>query len=817
MEGNATNKEDCEDIQGISVPQDNEKVTDVTHFESDAIQCAEVVSTNMSTIRPEGDIDSLKTYLKRPFLFRTGTFQTAPGAQETLNIAAHNDLVSVLGQNNLDRMTGAKGFRATICFKLVVTATPFHQGIAALSFQYGLASSFNGRRGNFPYLCTNLPHVKIDLAEQTSVELRVPYIAAVEYFPVDVTAQDGFNVNFGTIALTRLTTFRLAASQVAARYSLYTWLEDVELIGAYPYDLATVNLQAGQAAESSADKLVSKGLSATAKIASGLTGIPYIGGAMRTTAWFARAAAGLASAFGYSRPVDETIIRRKAIIGYMGESHCDLPSSSVVASPFQTNALAVGVVGGNDIDEMSFNNILSKPAMIYRKVFAPTIATGDLLYASIVSPSCFWYRDNAGSGNIGYPANATLTTSCFAPSHLCYLGSNFRYWRGGFKFTFEFSKTKMHGGRIMISYTPGTSATLNGPITTIQDVPVASTTGVQMTGYSKMFDLRDSSVVEFEVPYINESPYTLYTGSIGTLAVQVISALNSPTSTSDNIDMLVYVEALPNFEFAGLAPSMLDATDFRSDNVTSGVYLQAGGVSHTPDASQYVVGEKFSSVKQLLMIPDWHVFDQANNTFLNFTLGPWFRKDYLPIITGTSPISNTASAVWYGSKCGRMQEMFSFVQGSTEWTAITDDPDGDANGITVSVVPNDGNATVVGPGSLYNRALVETSGHLVVEQRGAVRVRVPSFMKYQRIPHYPYRQGAGVSQTTAPGTYNVGLSFGSHLYNMRIRNNTGLTRRVALGRAAGDDASVGQYIGPPLCNLFQATAANSPNPSTLPF
>lgn len=818
VNGNATQVRDCDEIEGISVPNKTESITQESHYVSEATQCATISGYNRGTVMTDGDIHDIKKYLSRPAAWRSGTFDTSPGVQEIASFSTITDINNLIGSLSVQRMEGAKGFRATLVFKVVVSSTPFHQGIAALSFQYGLATASNGRRGNFPYLATNLPHVKLDLAEETSAELRVPYVCAVEYFPVDASAQDNFNNNFGTFALTRLTTFRLAASQGAARYNIYTWLEDVELIGAYPFEVTSVILQAGADSEAHASGLVSRGLSAVASVASGLTVVPRLGPIMGKTEWFARNLAGVASAFGYSKPVDETIVQRKTVIGYGGESHVDLPTPALIAGPFQSNKVAVGNVGGSDVDEMSFNNILSKPAMIYRKEFTSSVAAGDTLYVGIVSPSCMWFRNNAGSGNIGIPGNATTTTSCFAPSHLMYIGSNFRMWRGGFKYTFQFSKSKMHGGRVVISYVPGSAQAQNSPISNTQDIPVAGAGGVAMNAYTKMFDLRDSSVVEFEVPYINESPYTLMNGCIGTITVHCASPLNSPSTTANIIDMLVYVEALPGFEFAGLCPSMLDATDFRSDNTgNTGVYLQAGGVKHSNDASQYVIGERFTSVKQLAMIPDWHVFDQTNATFINLTLGPWFRKNYLPQISGTTPIANNAQAVWYASKCGRMQEMFSFVYGSTDWTLITDNPDSSSTGITVFAAPNDGNQTVVGPGSLYNKSLTEVCGHWIVEQRGAIRVRVPTYGKYQRIPHYVYRLGAGSNETTAPGTYGVALTFANHLYGARIRNNTGVTRRIALGRAAGDDATMGQYIGPPLCNFFQSTATVPPNPSTLPF
>jgi hypothetical protein len=622
-------------------------------------------------------------------------------------------------------------------------------------------------------------------------------------------------------------------------------LEDVELIGAYPFSTTSVNLQSGDNVKAVAKKvsshamvaakeyisgkltpahaelrksgLISKGLDTVSRVAGYASFVPGLSAIAGPTAWFTRVASKAASAFGYSKPADETVVQRVAPYGYVGDSHIDIPTPAFKAAPFQSNTVAVGSVGATDEDEMALDYILSKPAMIYRKTFSTTANVGDLIYAGIVSPSCMWFRDNAGNGNIAFPATATLTTSCFAPSHFCYIGSGFRYWRGSFKYIFQFSKSKMHAGRVLITFVPGTSESVNAPITTIQDVPTASVAGVQMTGYSKMFDLRDSSVVEFEVPYIHQAPYTLYTGSIGTISVQVVSPLNAPGNAADTIDMLVYVAGEPGFEFAMLKPSMLDATNFRSDQTSTGVYTQAGGVSTTEDASQFVIGERFTSVKQVAMVPDWHVFDQINNTFINFTLTPWFKRDYLPIIVGGQPISNTAQTVWYGSKCGRMQEMYAFTYGSAAWTIITDDPDGSATGVSVFTAPTDGNSLVTGNGSLYNYNLAGPNGQTIYENRGSLRMVVPAWGKYQRIPHQVYYQGTSPTLNTAPVEINSGIAFITHYYNARVRNNTGATRRVAVGKAAADDATMGQYIGPPLVNLFQSTATVAPNASNLPF
>ncbi|APG79003.1 hypothetical protein 2 [Changjiang picorna-like virus 6] len=791
------------------------KTTAVTMFQNEADVCAEVNASANPTIVPDDDIGDLKKYLSRPFPWRSGSFTASPGAQETFNISSLGNVTTVFGQGIFDKMEGALGFRATFCFKVVVTATPFHQGVAAISFQYGNISAGNNTRGSFYYLAPNLPHVKLDIAEQTSATLKVPFISACEYWPLKSEAED-WNVNMGTFAITRLTSFRLTGTQTAPRYTVYTWLEDVELVGAYPYATKTVTFQAGLDAELRESKLVSRGLTTVSKIAGSLTQVPIIGPIAGHTAWFSRLLSGAASSFGYSRPVDETVVRRKMIVGYAGESHVDMPSSSFKATPFQTNKLAVGKLGGNGIDEMSFEHILAKPSYIYRKQFDSTGAVGDLLYCSIVSPSCFWYRDNVGTGNIGLPPNATLTTSAFAPSTIMYLGSNFRYWRGKFRYHIKFSKTKMHGGRVLLSFTPSSIFNQNSPITTSMEIPDSNTAGVQMTGYSKMFDLRDGSEVEFDIPFTCQSPYQTFTGTTGVFAIQIISPLNSPTNASDIVDMMVSVSALPGFEFSAIMPSLIDGVAPNGSISDAGVYKQAGGATDTSDASMYIPGEKYTSVKQLMMIPDWHIFDQANATTLTFTLGPWFKKNYLPNTTGTTPIGSTATAAYYGSKSGRMQDLFAFANGSAEYTVITDKPDAAATTITVFTSPNDTGNTFTAPGSLYQKGLNEFAAHTMFENRGSFRVCVPSFTKYQRVPAALFSGLVG-SDATAPSNYTVSGVFTAHVTAMRVRNNSLTTTRVAFGKAAGDDATVSQFIGPPLCNFFQATAANSPNPSTLPF
>lgn len=800
---------DCEVIEGISVTENLENVTMVTSLQNEATKCATVVSNNKSTIYGADDMNDLRSYLARPQVYEQGTFTTGVGRQTQCTISNNAALTSLIGVTDVTRMTGARGFRATLCFKLVVSATPFHQGILALNWQYATNGVNAGARSNYYYLAPNLPHVILDLAENTSVELRIPYLSHLEYFPL--SGAEGGSYNYGCLAVTKLTDFRFAAPLVGAKYTLYSWLEDVELVAARTYSTTNVLLQAGSAIDQElrASKLVSRTLATTSRLASSALGGVVLGPISGAVSWMTNVMSKTAAAMGYSKPVDETIVKRKLIMGYGGETHVDMPSSSVKAGPFQTNKLKVGVVGGNTVDEMAFDYILSKPAYIYRKVWAGTVASGDLLYNCILSPSCMWFRDNAGSGNIPFPGTASLTTNALAPSHLCYIGNSFKYWRGGFKFTVKFSKSKMHGGRVILNFTPETTLAANGPVTTTQPLPTVNTGGVDVVGYSRTFDIKDSSVVEFEVPYVSTNPYLGYYSAMGNFSIHCVSPLMTPGSASDSIDMAVFVEALPGFQFAGLTVSLMDGINPSQNAATPQVYTQAGGVKVEPDAAQTVIGEQFTSVKQMIMVPDVHIGpDKATATITRVLAPYWFRKVY---ISTTVPIPNTAQATWFGTKCSRLLDMYAFCNGSTEVVAYVDGGNITNSGFKISHLANDDTTALAVGGNLYNRVNMANASHGIFEYlQNGVRVSFPAYSRFQRLPVQ------GLASAFVPGIdldYTTTTDYFNHIGRIDFRNNSGAVRRLVVQRAAGDDATLGQYVGPPLIAFFQSTATVSPNPS----
>ena len=163
---------DCAEVQGLSVPSNSENIHGVNVVD-EATLCGAPRSLHSGHfLHPVAELQDLKSFLGRPILVARGSLPTAPGLMYSLTMS----WTSLLGEIPFlaERLRGVRGFRADAVFSVEHNANPFHQGLYAASFQYG-AGQFN--RGSRASMCTNLPHVRLNLADHTRVELRVPALS----------------------------------------------------------------------------------------------------------------------------------------------------------------------------------------------------------------------------------------------------------------------------------------------------------------------------------------------------------------------------------------------------------------------------------------------------------------------------------------------------------------------------------------------------------------------------------------------------------------------------------------------------------------
>lgn len=801
---------------------------DIATFSNEAAVCAEAPGTTSYTnLKQDIDDNSIRRLLARPVLVTSGGLGAAPGTAVAQGFQS-TDFRNVFGAATWDRMSGYLGVRFTLKITVIVSKTAFHQGVVSVVWQYGCAND-NKFRGNHLPLSVHLPNARMNLAEQTMMELKVPFVFSEEYLKIS----GGLGVDlqrYGAYAIVNLAGCPVVAGQTVPRYSVYFSMEDVELLGHVPFSTTTVITQSGLHKHTTAkmgsvrtghskvqDEGHAKGvLSGTAESLANaasafgmVPGLSTVGGAAD---WFLRSTSSALEAFGFSKPLDETLPTRVARNIYTGEGQTDVPNVGYSLAPFQSNKLAIdATVGCNDVDEMAMDYVLSKYSYIFRGNYNASATTGDTIYTTPVTPSAFWYRDQSlsvigATGNIALKTSNALTENAFFPSTLCYIGDNFRYWRGNLRFRFTFACTKLHGGRVSATFIPirSNGNTPGVPLSSTRLVPSTSATGPVLTGESMVFDLQDGTSFEYDVPFVYPNAYCgVLTEHIGDLSLQVVSPLTVNAVVPSTVNFMVEVCALPGFEFAVNAPSMMSAVPGTG---TIAVTFQSGltELEVKDVASEQCIGEVFKSLKSLIQIPDYYVADIANNTIGNVTLDPWFKPNCPALAT---PMSTTAQGLYYAARSSRVAEMYSYVRGSTGYVMFKD-----RTGLlthTFTFAPEDGGLAPTTFTSFYDKGNNPLGCSVVPEALESSRVVIPTYAKYPRIPLDLRDFGFGGARA-APNTATWLTSVTHAVPRLWIRNNTGASARYMLGRFAADDAFCSQFVGPPPVIVLNSLATVPP-------
>jgi hypothetical protein len=694
---------------------------------------------------------------------------------------------------------------------LVTASTPFQQAFLAQSFQYGTDnSSANGdvsfRRLSNSAMVTNLPHVRHDIGETTMSVLEVPFLYAYDFLPL---YYDGSASTFslGAYSANALMAYRTVTGAATPTYKLFVSIHELELIGSAPQVATTVVTQSGMdpKRQEKEELKVSDYLHGAAIGMTAAAAIPALTEFALPTAILLEASSMTARAWGYSRPQVVEQPTRVYRNNYAADCNVDLPSNSYVLAAMQRNELRTDAfAGGTEVDEMAFSYILPKPCQIFEGDMSTTDSVGVTLYSTAICPTNFWFRSNSNrpGGNIALPSSSSLTTNCFYPSTLCYIGSMFRYWRGSLKFRFTFSKTKFHGGRVIAGFVPGTSDVFNNGIVS-NTVPAIENGGLpQPFSYCEVFDLRDASSFEFSVPYISPTPYTTVTGSIGGLTLTVLDPLVTTGETASSIDFLVEVGAGDDFYFACPAPPMLSPA---SNTGTGLVFTQSGmgGVSELPlSVDEHVVGETILSCKTLMMIPTYVNLNVAASSTTTSELWPfWTRSRW----TMATPMPTTSSLQFAFSRSGNIAACYAFVVGSTEHHIYSPV----SNGIIINAYANerDGNA---GAGASDPRSRGQSGKQRVITTDNSLHLRVPQFARVSRVPVNTSMKA--YNTTISLGTFAGGVDkYISNFNQFTFTNATSGTVNLTYGRAAADDARCVGWLGPPPVVQFQSLQSVSPD------
>jgi hypothetical protein len=796
----------------------------VTEFSNEAVELTLANAGGVSplTVIPDNQYQDIKEYFARPRLvtkFNAGTTRS-----RLYNFDVFDWVKDFWPASAVNRLNGVFAYRAKARLTLTLAATPFQQGLVTVGFQYeGNSAGFCLNRQTFPALSTNVPHARLNFSDTTIAELDLPFIYPYDYIEfANATAGGGddYRPPYGNIAVVQQLPYVVVPGATAPRLSLYVSLTDIVLFGAVPVTLNAVIPQSGLAAmnkEAKKTKVVSRGLSGlssvastASKVATGL-GMPGAGAMAHGVSWLSDKLSKTAKSFGYSQPIiEDQVIRTDALISG-SSTHVDVPDTAVPIAPYITNRLDVTETDGSNVDQMALSFVLKQWNQAFVGTMSTSYTDGTFVYASRCSPTNFWFRTNSGTpgGNLALPVSSTLTTNCIAPTGLCYFGNMFRVFRGGFKFRFTFAKTKFHAGRLVASFVPSTEEFGDtGISSSICPLPeVTASVGLQPFTSSAIFDLKDDSVFEFEVPYVCTRPHISTGGSFGGISLAVLDQLRTTGETSDNISFLVEVCAADDFEFSDFVGGTFVPLAGNSINARA-IVLQSGldSMKTLHDEPLEVVhqtmGEKITSLKELIMSPTYTQSTCASGENLTAVLPNW---TYYPALPNITPPYVNASFIRYGSSVQNMvAACYPFVSGGTTYHVYSDSPQAR---FVIRQAPTDNNtapATLSDPRFRGQGILPRhySAGNAVV----SLHAKCPSYQKAKLVPR---DQMGFYSANFDPRVGNLIKNdrYSSAIYQLLTTFKGTGSMLFYVGYSASDDARGHHYMGPPLVLLPASTSS----------
>jgi hypothetical protein len=545
-----------------------------------------------------GIIDqSLKAFLEKPIVFASGSFQTTDSFATFFNNWAmpYSLLTGSSANIWLSKLKGFYGIRMTLKFTITVNADPFQQGRYILAWvplagaandttKYGLTLNQS--------LCslvqrTTVPHVEIDLNNDTVAELTIPFVSVRNYWNLAEAFSSNRLTDLGILALYPYEPLVSPAGSTIASFTIYASMTDVELYGAASPESGLDESSELSNTLNNANtflkdtKILSRGSSALGQVAKyagdfvSLFAPAAITAPLYTASWIMNSASNIAKLHGYSKPTQGDAALKVTVRTNPNHStvdgDCDAAPLGMMAS---TGVASMPGLAGTKYDEMSYVSIATRPAWFKTETWSTTDGVG-----AFSSTNINHYYGISQSGN----------DMCQPISLLSLMHS---YVRGGIRIRVKFVKTKFHSGRISFSFFPTGSIDLTG-----NDAYVNRW----------IIDLRTQNEVVMDIPFISDRQWILAGEKFGVLKASIVSKLVAPANVSGSIKLLYEVSALEDIEYALPGPlnqSLIVATP------QSGLYdegksvdgeLGAGNLVKDPILSTAsTVGEKIVSVRTYL-------------------------------------------------------------------------------------------------------------------------------------------------------------------------------------------------------------------------
>lgn len=493
---------------------------------------------------------------------------TSPDAVElTKEVSLPGDWI--LSSMIREKLSGFRYLQCDFKIRVQVNAQPFNAGYLMMTYiplhrQNTLTptnvTTFSG--------LTGYRRVMLDLSQDTSAEITVPYNNIVSHF--DLVNGVGYLGVVKLYVYSPLTgsdnvdgTVWITAQNV--KVSLPTGLpvkQYVPIPDSGPAHAGSPNTKKDQNLRTGAPKeqgAVSKVATAVGSVAGVLKDVPVIGSVASSVEWAANAVGSVASFFGFSKPIDTGNANKQTLVIANNFANYDGDSKAKSLAFYSCNETQIPTeTFGTDQDEMSFSHILAQPNYLTRFKMRKVDTQNTVIWKWPVDPlSC--QKSIAVNENVApYIPGRYICQN----TYLSLLSQFFKYYRGSIRYHIKIVKTPFHSGRIRLFVVPG--ATVETDLASIDFNKV----------HSEVYDIRDTTEFDVEVPYKWNTPWKALDSNFTSqqpapanltpntptamIYIQVVNALRNPSTCADLIDFVVETSAANDFQFA--VPQVQEAT-----------------------------------------------------------------------------------------------------------------------------------------------------------------------------------------------------------------------------------------------------------------
>lgn len=452
-----------------------------------------------------------------PSLQRIGALRN--GAQ--VPIAKIDLLKDALTQSKLAKLDYYKWLKCDVKLRILIAANPFVAGrlLVTTSPQENVLQARNRIVAKGIRALTSYPSLEIDLQSSTAAEYTVPWCGTND--AVDLTLNIDSTVN-SSVFIWLMSPLSVASNSPNSNVPIqvYASLTNIELRLPTPHQVARPRLAKFQVnTEKEAPGPITEISSKIARAAGYLKNVPVIGSVASTTEWIANLTNGVASIFGWSRPIVGPTEPVANIPG-RGFNNFKSDDAAVVLGMHSDNSIVEShELSPQGLDEMQVSFAVSRPGLVNIVKWDSNDAVDAILSYNSVSPDL--EEESFIDGN-RYIIDSTIGD---------YIFNKFGFWRADTHYRISIIKTQFHVGRLEVFYNP-----FYEPAKTADNIDTTNC-------YREIFDITDKDEIEFVIPYMHSQlvQHSVgVSGAIGYLQIRVVAPLTAPDTVSSSIYLHVW-------------------------------------------------------------------------------------------------------------------------------------------------------------------------------------------------------------------------------------------------------------------------------------